>query len=121
MSEKTSRDYNLRSLEREIEHLKGELQQCERQKESFIRENRRLQDDLACAAKDCLSARRELEIEKDDVEKLKKQLQQYVAEVKKAEELLSKKVSTMFSYNILHACNVCSPLIIFIVTIIQIV
>lgn len=91
LSEKANSEYGFRSLEREVEKLKDDLQQCEFQKEALIRENRRLQDDLSSAAKDCITARRELEIEKQDVENLKKQLQQYVAEVKKAEELLTKK------------------------------
>lgn len=81
-----------RSLEHGIEHLKEELDQCERQKDAAVRENRRLQDDLASAIKDCHTARRELGNEKQEVDNLKRQLQQYVNEVKRAEELLMKKV-----------------------------
>lgn len=73
--------------------MKEEIEQLDLQKQALARENRRLQDDLAAATKDCLTARRELDMDKQDVENLKKQLQQYVTEVKKAEELLTKKVS----------------------------
>ncbi|KAK6637475.1 hypothetical protein RUM44_007892 [Polyplax serrata] len=93
INEKTKREYDFRSLERDFERMKEEIEQLDLQKQALARENRRLQDDLAAATKDCLTARRELDMDKQDVENLKKQLQQYVTEVKKAEELLTKKES----------------------------
>lgn len=93
MNEKTAREHSVLNLERDVEHLREELEKCENQREAFKRENRRLQDDLTSAVKDCHLARRQLENEKKEVENLKRQLQQYVNEVKRAEELLFKKVS----------------------------
>lgn len=53
---------------------------------------RRLQNDLSSVTCDCREARNELEISKRQVEDLKRQLQHYVAEVKRFEDLMSQKV-----------------------------
>lgn len=53
---------------------------------------RRLQNDLSSVTCDCRDARKELDLAKREVEDLKRQLQQYVAEVKRTEDLISQKV-----------------------------
>lgn len=61
----------------------------------FIKLNfvdRRIQDDLAATCQDCNNARRELEIARRCVDDLKTQLQTYVMEVKRTEDLISQKV-----------------------------
>lgn len=83
-------------MEHSLEHLKQQLEQSERQKECALCENRRLQDDLTSAIKDCHAARRDQETNRQEVDNLKRQLQQYCNEVKRAEELLMKKVSSNF-------------------------
>ncbi|KAJ8963922.1 hypothetical protein NQ314_005250 [Rhamnusium bicolor] len=52
---------------------------------------RRLQNDLSSVTCDCREARKELDIAKRQVEDLKRQLQHYVAEVKRTEDLISQK------------------------------
>ncbi|KAH1020604.1 hypothetical protein HUJ04_010236, partial [Dendroctonus ponderosae] len=51
----------------------------------------RLQNDLSSVSYDCREARNELDLYKRQVEDLKRQLQHYVAEVKRTEDLISQK------------------------------
>lgn len=53
---------------------------------------RRLQNDFTSVACDCKEARKQLDIEQRQVDDLKRQLQHYVAEVKRTEDLISQKV-----------------------------
>lgn len=59
---------------------------------------------------DCKDARKELEISKRQVEDLKRQLQHYVAEVKRTEDLISQKVLKPHLFKIvgLYVTNICS-------------
>lgn len=68
-------------------------------KDSAIQENRKLRDDLCSATCDCRDSRKELELYKRQVDDLKTQLQQYVAEVKRAEDLISNKVISFYKLN----------------------
>lgn len=75
-----------------METLRQELEAMKRTRDSTLQENRRLQSDLAAATCDCRDSRRELETCKRQVDDLKTQLQHYVAEVKRTEDLISNKV-----------------------------
>jgi hypothetical protein len=54
--------------------------------------DRRLQDDLAAALKDCRFAQRDLALSQREAEDLKQKLQDYVTEVERVEAMLSQKV-----------------------------
>lgn len=53
---------------------------------------RRLQDDLAACAADNKRTQNDLDIARRQVDDLRRQLQHYVAEVKRTEDLISQKV-----------------------------
>lgn len=53
---------------------------------------RRLHSDLASLAEDCRRANNDLEASRQEVENLKHQLQEYVSEVRRVEEMLARKV-----------------------------
>lgn len=59
---------------------------------------RRIQDDLAKVTMDWRNVHGELERAHREIEDLKTQLQQYVFEIKRAEDLISKKVITIHLY-----------------------
>ncbi|CAG9864322.1 unnamed protein product [Phyllotreta striolata] len=89
--EHSSFEAQLRSSKQEIDLLQQDLENERRCKDVAVQENRRLQEDIASLTIDCKDARKELEITKRQVEDLKRQLQQYVAEVKRTEDLISHK------------------------------
>ncbi|CAH1098756.1 unnamed protein product [Psylliodes chrysocephalus] len=89
--ENCSNDSQLRAIKQEINLLQQDLDNERRCKEIAVQENRRLQDDMTSLSLDCKDARKELEISKRQVEDLKRQLQHYVAEVKRTEDLISQK------------------------------
>ncbi|XP_071453022.1 centrosomal protein of 135 kDa-like isoform X1 [Hetaerina americana] len=91
IDESVLRDHERRNLQQEIDRLQQELSACKAQKENAIRENRRIQDDLASLTNDCRITHRELEDSRREVEDLKLQLQGYVDEVRRIEELLARK------------------------------
>ncbi|KAF2883200.1 hypothetical protein ILUMI_22975 [Ignelater luminosus] len=91
MDSSSSREHLLRSASAETASLRQELENAIRAKDSAIQENRRIQDDLASATSDCRTTRTELEICRRQVEDLKRQLQHYVAEVKRFEDLMEQK------------------------------
>jgi centrosomal protein CEP135 len=93
VSERSSKESAFKTLEQAIERMRQDMEQSERCKEQLMRENRRLNDELTVAVKDVHSCRCELELEKQEVENMRRQLQQYVCEVKRVEELLSQKDS----------------------------
>lgn len=61
-------------------------------RENAIQENRKLQDDLAAVTCEVRNMQRELEASRAEAYDLKRQLQTYVSEVRRAEELLNRKV-----------------------------
>lgn len=89
--ESSCREMESRNSKQSIHILQQDLDNERRLKEAAQQENRRLQDDLSCATLDCRDTRKELEIAKRQVEDLKTQLQHYVAEVKRTEDLISQK------------------------------
>jgi hypothetical protein len=56
---------------------------------------RLLHSNFANVTEDCRQARSDLEASHQEVENLKRQLQEYVSEVRQVEELLAKKVCKM--------------------------
>jgi centrosomal protein CEP135 len=54
--------------------------------------DRRLHSDLASLTEDCRRANSDLEASRQEVENLKRQLQEYVSEVRRVEEMLANKV-----------------------------
>nr|CAD7605616.1 unnamed protein product [Timema genevievae] len=89
--ESLSKEQAYRSVERSVESLHQELEAAQRSRDSALRENRRLQDDLAAAIQDCRVANHSLEESRQEVENLKRQLQDYVDEVRRVEEILTLK------------------------------
>lgn len=87
----SAKDYLINSSTAEVTSLKRELEECVRNKNLANTENRRLQDDIAKINGDCMVTQNELERARREIEDLKTQLQQYVFEVKRAEDLISKK------------------------------
>ncbi|XP_066998908.2 centrosomal protein of 135 kDa [Anabrus simplex] len=93
LDENGAREQQLRTAEREAEALRMELDTVERARECTLRENRRLQDDLAAATQDCRATARDLDIAREECEALKRQLQDYVSEIRRVEDLLAQKES----------------------------
>lgn len=62
-------------------------------RENAIQENRKLQDDLAAVTCEVRNLQRDLETSRAECYDLKRQLQTYVSEVRRAEELLNRKVN----------------------------
>ncbi|CAK9825011.1 Centrosomal protein of 135 kDa [Anthophora retusa] len=75
----------------EMENIQRQLQSATYDRENAIQENRRIQDDLAAATCEVRNLERELEMSRAQSFDLKKQLQTYVSEVRRAEELLNRK------------------------------
>nr|CAH7765422.1 unnamed protein product [Callosobruchus chinensis] len=81
-----------------IENLEGQLAEkrniistLESELKAMKQKLRRLQDDLAIALADCKNARKELDLCSRQIDDLKRQLQHYVAEVKRFEDQISQK------------------------------
>ncbi|XP_018573726.1 centrosomal protein of 135 kDa, partial [Anoplophora glabripennis] len=89
--ESSTQQQNLRSLKQEIALLQKDFENEKKQKEAAVQENRRLQNDIASVVCDCKEARKQLDIDQRQVDDLKRQLQHYVAEVKRTEDLISQK------------------------------
>ncbi|XP_046487529.1 centrosomal protein of 135 kDa isoform X1 [Neodiprion pinetum] len=81
----------LRTMEVEINNLQRQLASTSMDRENAIRENSRIQDDLAAVTCECRNLQRELEASRAESHDLKRQLQTYVTEVRRAEELLNRK------------------------------
>ena len=75
-----------------MENLQRQLQTASYDRENAIQENRRIQDDLAATTCEVRNLQRELETSRAESFDLKRQLQTYVSEVRRAEELLTRKV-----------------------------
>uniref|UniRef100_A0A1B6D0U7 Centrosomal protein of 135 kDa n=3 Tax=Clastoptera arizonana TaxID=38151 RepID=A0A1B6D0U7_9HEMI len=84
-------DQNMRQALQEATRLRQEVDKLEHGRENALRENRRLQNDLAAVTSDCQIANRNLESTRREVEDLKLQLQGYVTEVRRVEEILQQK------------------------------
>lgn len=75
-----------------METVQRQLNTASMDRENAIQENRKLQDDLASMTCEVQNLTRELEASRAECYDLKRQLQTYVSEVRRAEELLNRKV-----------------------------
>ena len=82
----------MRSMQLDMDNLQRQLQSATMDRETAIQENRRLADDLAAVSCEVRNLYKDLEASKAEAHDLKRQLQTYVSEVRRAEDLLSQKV-----------------------------
>ncbi|XP_076179711.1 uncharacterized protein LOC143152941 isoform X3 [Ptiloglossa arizonensis] len=91
IDQSANQERQLRSMQLEIENLQRQLQSSTYDRENAIQENRRIQDDLAAVTCEVRNMQRELDASHAESYDLKKQLQTYVSEVRRFEELLNRK------------------------------
>ncbi|XP_072746619.1 centrosomal protein of 135 kDa [Anoplolepis gracilipes] len=91
IDQSAERERQLRSLQLEMETVQRQLKTASMDRENAIQENRKLQDDLASMTCEVQNLQRELETSHAECYDLKRQLQTYVSEVRRAEELLNRK------------------------------
>ncbi|XP_052276552.1 centrosomal protein of 135 kDa-like isoform X1 [Dreissena polymorpha] len=85
------KDRELKSLRRQLDSTSEDLNENSRGKEVAMRENRRLQDDLAVMTRENQKLNQELQEALEDKEGLKQQVQEYILEVRRIEDVLSGK------------------------------
>ncbi|XP_011695097.1 PREDICTED: centrosomal protein of 135 kDa isoform X1 [Wasmannia auropunctata] len=91
VDQSAERERHLRSLQLEMETVQRQFEAASVDRENAIQENRKLQDDLAAVTCETRNMQRELETSRAECYDLKRQLQTYVSEVRRAEELLNRK------------------------------
>ncbi|XP_066590884.1 centrosomal protein of 135 kDa isoform X2 [Prorops nasuta] len=91
VDQSAEQERQIRNLQMEIENVQRQLETSSSDRENAIQENRRLQDDLASVSCEVRTLHRELETSRAEASDLKRQLQTYVSEVRRAEELLNRK------------------------------
>ncbi|XP_020277537.1 centrosomal protein of 135 kDa-like isoform X2 [Pseudomyrmex gracilis] len=91
IDQSAEQERQLRSLRLEMETLQRQLESASADRENAIHENRKLQDDLAAVSCEVRNMQHELEASNAECHDLKRQLQTYVSEVRRAEELLNRK------------------------------
>ncbi|CAH0694060.1 unnamed protein product [Spodoptera exigua] len=84
-------EHKLADHETQITFLNGEIQRLTKQLDTAIMENKHLQNSLADANGTLKLTKIEYEKSRKEVDTLKQQLQHYVAEIRRIEELLSQK------------------------------
>nr|CAI5863781.1 unnamed protein product [Callosobruchus analis] len=89
--EKFGCETQLKGSKHELNALQKDYDRILQARDAALQENRRLQDDLAIALADCKDARKELDLSTRQIDDLKRQLQHYVAEVKRFEDQISQK------------------------------
>ncbi|XP_067662962.1 centrosomal protein of 135 kDa-like isoform X1 [Haliotis asinina] len=85
------KDRELKSMRRQLDSTGEDLTETSRSKDIALRENRRLQDDLAVMTKENQKLNQELQDALEEREQLKVQVQEYIIEVKRTEDVLSSK------------------------------
>lgn len=80
-----------RHCKKSYSSMQQELHDLHAAKDALLAENRRLQDNLSAAVKDCFQSNNELQSAKTEVEDLKVRLQSYVSEVRRIEDILQIK------------------------------
>lgn len=81
----------MRTMQMEMENNQRQLAAASADRDNAAQENRRLQDDLAALTCEIKTLQRELECSRAESYDVKRQLQTYVSEVRRAEELLNRK------------------------------
>lgn len=92
VDQSTEYERQFRSLQLEVKNVQRQLETSNTDRENAIQENRRLQDDLAAVMCEVRNLQHELESSRAESYDLKRQLQTYVSEVRRAEEMLNRKV-----------------------------
>ncbi|XP_062991870.1 centrosomal protein of 135 kDa [Elgaria multicarinata webbii] len=85
------KDRELASFRRQLDAIHSELGETGRVKEMALKENRRLQDDLATMARENQAISTELEIALREKEEMKIRVHNYITEVSRFESLMSSK------------------------------
>ncbi|XP_043665843.1 centrosomal protein of 135 kDa-like isoform X1 [Vespula pensylvanica] len=91
VDQSTEYERQFRSLQLEVKNVQRQLETSNTDRENAIQENRRLQDDLAAVMCEVRNLQHELESSRAESYDLKRQLQTYVSEVRRAEEMLNRK------------------------------
>lgn len=102
VDQNAEQERQLRSLQLEMETIQRQFDASSVDRENAIQENRKLQDDLAAVTCEVRNMQRELEASRAEAYDLKRQLQTYVSEVRRAEELLNRKVGSVNEDSRLH-------------------
>ncbi|KRT79397.1 hypothetical protein AMK59_8205, partial [Oryctes borbonicus] len=87
----SAKEQMLKNATLDLNRIQQDLESAIRARDMAYQENRRLQDDLASCVADNKRTQSELDIARRQVDDLKRQLQHYVAEVKRTEDLISQK------------------------------
>ncbi|KAK9721231.1 LAIKA domain [Popillia japonica] len=90
-AEFAAKEQILRNATADTNRVQQDLEAAIRARDMAYQENRRLQDDLAACVADNKRTKTDLDIARRQVDDLKRQLQHYVAEVKRTEDLISQK------------------------------
>ncbi|KAF7998336.1 hypothetical protein HCN44_009734 [Aphidius gifuensis] len=91
ISTSADQERQLRSMQLEVENNQRQLAAASADRDNAAQENRRLQDDMAAVTCEIKTLQRELEASRIESHDLKRQLQTYVSEVRRAEDLLNRK------------------------------
>ncbi|XP_025989831.1 centrosomal protein of 135 kDa isoform X2 [Solenopsis invicta] len=91
IDQSVEQERQLRSLRLEMETMQRQFEAASVDRENAIQENRKLQDDLAAVTCEVRNMQHELEASHAECYDLKRQLQTYVSEVRRVEELLNRK------------------------------
>ncbi|XP_035680916.1 centrosomal protein of 135 kDa-like isoform X2 [Branchiostoma floridae] len=87
----SNKEREIRSLRRQLDGTTEELGEVSRGREVALRENRRLQEDLGTMTKENQAVHQDLDETMSDRGRLKQQVQDYIAEVSRCEDLLAAK------------------------------
>ncbi|XP_053710222.1 centrosomal protein of 135 kDa [Synchiropus splendidus] len=86
-----SRERELTSLRRQLDSCQEDLSRHRRDKDVTLRENRRLQDDLATMTRENQALHAEMEQVLHEKDELKRKVHAYISEVSKVEQLMATK------------------------------
>uniref|UniRef100_A0A8C5B5R6 Centrosomal protein of 135 kDa n=1 Tax=Gadus morhua TaxID=8049 RepID=A0A8C5B5R6_GADMO len=86
-----SRDRELASLRRQLDSAQGEVVEHGRAKDMVVRENRRLQEDLATLTRENQTLHAEMEEAMHEKDELKSRVLSYISEVARIEKLITTK------------------------------
>ncbi|XP_033216030.1 centrosomal protein of 135 kDa isoform X2 [Belonocnema kinseyi] len=91
VNQSAEQERQVHSMQIEMDNLHRQLTSSSIDRENAIQENRRLQDDLAAVTCELRNLQRELDVCRTESFDVKRQLQTYVSEVRRAEDLLIRK------------------------------
>lgn len=91
VDQSADKERQVRSMQIDMDNLQRQMTSSSMDRENAIQENMRLQDDLAAVTCELRTLQRELDASRAESFDLKKQLKTYVSEVRRIEEILTKK------------------------------